>query len=404
MKQISIIVPVYHGRKYIQNMIRQIEACAVAGKGRYALELLFVNDDPSESLENCVDNIRREADLEKIRTEIRVLETDRNRGIHAARIYGLSYSRGEYLLFLDQDDKIADSYFVSQLDCLGEKDAAVCKLLHEGRQFYDTRMPFENVIQKEYFLAVRNPIISPGQVLIRRDKIPHVWRNTSLQNNGADDWLLWLCMLGEGRSFALNPEILFEHVVDGSNESMNVRNMMDSEQEVYDVVSEYKVFSGEELQRLRTTVKNAADGHLQILCKFQKMFFVYDDWMKLQEQGLSIHRFLQGIGVERIAIYGDSYIGKRLYHNLKENGIRVLYFIDRNAQYLEEEIPVCLPDKGLPATDMIIISLVDGINEIRKSLSDLSDARILGIAELLADMKAGLCRSESARTGEEKAL
>lgn len=40
------------------------------------------------------------------------------------------------------------------------------------------------------------------------------------------------------------------------------------------------------------------------------------------------------------AVYGDSYIGKRLHHNLSSNGIEVRYFIDRNVAHLGEEILV----------------------------------------------------------------
>ena len=82
------------------------------------------------------------------------------------------------------------------------------------------------MITRDFIISVRNSIISPGQVLIRRDKIPAVWKNTRLSNNGADDWLLWLCMLGAGAELALNPEILFEHVVEGENESINAVHMI----------------------------------------------------------------------------------------------------------------------------------------------------------------------------------
>ena len=196
MERISVIVPVFHGRKYIDSMIAQIEKCAVMCCGGYSLELLFVNDDPDEPIGARAS--------EKV--EIKVIETDVNRGIHGARVRGLERCTGDYVLFLDQDDRIAREYFVSQLAHLGDADAAVCKLLHEGRQFYDMRMPFEQVITREFIISVRNPIISPGQVLIRKNKVPVVWKESRLRNNGADDWLLWLCMLGTDSVFACNPE------------------------------------------------------------------------------------------------------------------------------------------------------------------------------------------------------
>lgn len=377
MKTISIIVPVYHGRKYIDGMIAQLEKCALAGTDGYALELLFVSDNPGEPIDARPSSA----------IAVHVIKTDRNRGIHGARIRGLEYCSGDYVLFLDQDDRIVPDYFVSQLAHLDDGDAVVCKLLHEGRQFYDTRMPFEDVITREYILSARNPIISPGQVLLRKEKIPELWKTVRLKNNGADDWLLWLCMLAEDDTFSLNPNILFEHVVEGGNESVNAAHMIASEQEIYGVLESADVFPADDMEKLRQAVRAAAEGHIKLLSKFQKMFFIYDQWLRLQERKKYLHDYLKRRGVYRVAIYGDSYIGRRLYYSLRENGVEVCCFIDRNAAYLEEEIPVYPPRPELPAVDCIIISLVEAVEAIREELMRLSEAEIYSIAELLAEMK-----------------
>lgn len=376
MKYVSVIVPVFRGKKYINNMIAQMEDCAVHDTG-VNLELLFINDDPAEQIGNFASK----------KIQIRTIETDVNRGIHGARVRGMEYCTGEYVLFLDQDDRITPNYFTSQLGNIGDDDAVVCKLLHEGRQFYDTRMPFEKVITREFILSVRNPIISPGQVLLRKEKIPETWKRTKLKNNGADDWLLWLCMLAENYKFALNPEILFEHVVEGANESINVAHMMASEREIYEVLASKQTLSSEDLEKLEGAVQAAVEGHVKLLSKFQKMFFVYDSWFQLEEEGRHIYEYLKKNGIRRVAIYGDSYIGKRLYRNLQNNGVEVCCFIDRNASYLEEEIPVHLPKKGLPTVDLIIISLVEAVEVIREELMRLSEARICSLVELFDDMK-----------------
>lgn len=377
MENISVIVPVFHGRKYIETMIAQLELCANIGYDKYKLELVLVNDDPRERIGSFLS--------EKIK--VKILETDKNRGIHGARVRGMEHCTGDYILFLDQDDRIQPTYFSSQLACLGGGDAVVCKLLHEGRQFYDTRMPFEQVVTRDFIISVRNPIISPGQVVIKRNKMPETWTTAVLKNNGADDWLLWLCMLGAGVCFALNPEILFEHVVAGHNESMNVAHMIASEQEIYEVVSRERILTGEELQSLQNAVNAAADEHLKLVSKFQKMFFIYDEWLKLQELGIYVHEYLKDLGINSVAIYGDSYIGKRIYYSLKGNGVEVRYFIDRNAEYLEEEIPVYRPRAGLPAVDAVIISLVEAVEAIRAELIRLSETKIYSLTELFAGMK-----------------
>lgn len=378
MEKISIIVPIYHGREYIDNMIAQIEDCETESHGKYTLELVFVNDSPEELIGRLLS--------EKI--AIRVIETDRNRGIHGARVRGFSFCTGDYVLFLDQDDRILPTYFVSQLACLGNGDAVVCRLIHEGKQYYDTRMPFEQVITKKYIISVRNPIISPGQVLLRKDKISAIWRTVKLKNNGADDWLLWVCMMAEGCTFALNQEILFEHVVAGNNESINVTHMIDSERELYRIAAEKGILKDNELNDLYDAVQNAMADHIKILSKFQKMFFVYDAWMNLYEQGVFIEDYLVENGIHSVAVYGFSYLGKRLYRSFNQGKICVKYFIDINAEYLMQgAIPIYRPEGHLPETDMIIISLVEDVDNIGRKLAELSDAKICGITELFSEMK-----------------
>lgn len=377
MENISVIVPIFHGRKYIDNMIAQLEKCMEKSSNRCTIELLLVNDDPTEQIGSFSS--------EKI--NVKVIETDRNRGIHGARVRGLNHCTGDYVLFLDQDDIIYPDYINSQLEHLNNKDAVVCKLLHEGRQYYDNRTPFEKVINREFMIGCRNPIISPGQVLLKKNRIPKIWTDIALKNNGADDWLLWLCMLSEGSEFALNPNLLFEHVVEGSNESANIQHMENSEKELYEIVTANGILTGQELENLHDTIKNVAAGRVGTLIKFRKMFFVYDAWLRLLEQDINISEYLLKRGIKSIAVYGDNQIGKRLYHVLKKEGICVKYFIDMNAEYLEEEIPVYMPVAPLQNVDMVIISLVESIDSIKKTLSGLLDAKIYGITELIEEIE-----------------
>lgn len=378
MRNVSVVIPIFHGKKYIDSMIAQLEKCAEMGGGKLLLELLFVNDDPQEPIGDVSSDV----------IAVKVLETDENRGIHGARVRGLKTCTGDYVLFLDQDDRIMPDYFVSQFKHLGDGDAVVCKLLHEGRQFYDTRMPFEEVITREFIISVKNPIISPGQVLLRKEKIPRVWRDIKLKNNGADDWLLWLCMLAEGCKFTLTPEVLFEHVVEGNNESINAGHMIESERELYQVIAENRILTGGELEKLHVAVQNVESEHIKLLSKFQKMFFVYNTWMELQEQGIYLEDYLEQQGVQSVAIYGFSYIGKRLSHRLGSGKIAVKYFIDMNAEYLQEEsIQIYKPDAQLPSVDMIIISLVEWTDSIRSTLTALSEAKLCTVAELFENMR-----------------
>lgn len=377
MEKISVIVPVYHGKQYIKAMIAQTERASLRLSADYKTELLLVNDAPEEPLGQYASSV----------IEVVCIETERNRGIHGARVRGLEYCSGDHILFLDQDDRIEADYLKSQLEEIGNADAVVCKLLHEKKQFYDTRMVFEAVINKQYMIGQRNPIISPGQVLIRKDAIPDIWKKTRLKDNGADDWLLWICMMAEGKQFGLNPKILFEHVVEGSNTSLDVGGMIRSEREVFDVLSQSGLLTEEELSTLQRTLQRIEQEHIRMVCKFQKMFFVCHTWMELQNKDISIADHLRSRNIKKVAIYADGYLGKSLYHNLKKDGVCVAYFIDINAEFLEEEIPVYAPGEELPEVDAVIISLVEHIEDVRETLAEKLKVPVWDIGSLLCRME-----------------
>lgn len=376
---VSIIVPVYHGTQYIKNMILQAEACKDNVKRPVNLELLLVNDAPDETING------REYQSGKI--ALHIFNTGINRGIHGARVWGLSRAKGGYILFLDQDDKVAPDYIRSQLETIGDADAAVCRCFHEGKQFYNADFRFEDAVTKEYMMTKGNPIVSPGQVLIRRRSIPEVWTENIMKSNCADDYLLWLCMAARDARFALNQNLLFEHVVDGRNLSIDYNHVTESEQEMYGILAGRKVFGEEDLGKISMMMRQAVCGRTALLVKFRKMFMVLNRLISCREKGYPVGRYLDKRGIKKAAVYGDGYIGKRLMGELREYGIEVVFFIDRNAGYLEEDVPVYRLEDAPADTDAVIISMVQGYEEVRERLREKYGSGVWAVSEIIGEIE-----------------
>ena len=75
--RVSIIVPIYQGKKYIPKLIKMAEMCQEKAQNQQGIELILSNDDPHEKIEESLfsDTIT-----------IHILNTEINRGIQAARI------------------------------------------------------------------------------------------------------------------------------------------------------------------------------------------------------------------------------------------------------------------------------------------------------------------------------
>lgn len=371
---ISIIVPLYYGNQYILRLIREAEACKEKAGNHVKLELILSNDAPDSRIrENFSSDL----------IDILILNTTENRGIQGARIQGLKAAGGEYVVFLDQDDILYPDYIRSQLFHIGNADAVVCRCIHEGRQFYNADMRFEEVITKEYMMTKGDPIISAGQVMLRRTSIPDVWLDHIMKTNCADDYLLWLCMAAENAKFTLNDDILFEHVVNGENLSLDYKRMILSLDEMYEIISDNRVFDGQELSKISAMRKNALFDWIALLEKFREMFFVLNEMMACREAGCPVGRYLKNMGIQRVAIYGGGYLGKRLMGELKEYHVEPLFFIDRNAAYLTEEIPIYKLEDAPDNIEAVIISMVRNYDSVKKELRKKYKVDIYTIGEIL---------------------
>ncbi|MCI9006833.1 MAG: glycosyltransferase family 2 protein [Lachnospiraceae bacterium] len=374
MSFISIIVPIFHGKQYMKDVVNQIEECKRKLSKEDRIELIFVNDDPQEAIPTGFFS-------ELI--SVVVLQTDCNRGIHGARVRGLENSIGKYVLFLDQDDQIAPDYFLSQMQCIGDNDGVVCQVIHEKKRFYNNITPFHKIMNKEYLFRNGSPVISPGQVLLRRDSIPVLWKTCIIQNNGADDFFLWLCMLAEGRNFVLNEQILFEHVVKYHSASLNSYQMMCSEEEVVHVLLDHHVFSDEDNTQLEKMLQRIRKKTLDNLDKFRKMFYVLDDWSMSEEEGDMLENYLVNQEIHCLAVYGFGPLGKRFIRKLRYSKIQVKYIIDQNAAFLETEYPTCMLEDDLEEVDAVIITLVQSEKEIAKRIRERTSAKIFMIGEII---------------------
>lgn len=102
-KKISVIVPVYNAETYLPQCIESIL------KQDYEdLELLLVDDGSSDkSVQICEEYGRRSE-------KIRVL-AQKNSGVSAARNKGIENAKGDYIVFVDADDYLPESFVLSHM-------------------------------------------------------------------------------------------------------------------------------------------------------------------------------------------------------------------------------------------------------------------------------------------------
>ena len=99
MKKFSIIIPAYNAEKTIRACIDDIRNYSYDLR---KVELIVVNDG---SIDRTMD-IVNEVKSKETTLDINIINKD-NGGVSSARNAGLKEATGEYILFLDSDDKLS---------------------------------------------------------------------------------------------------------------------------------------------------------------------------------------------------------------------------------------------------------------------------------------------------------
>jgi glycosyltransferase involved in cell wall biosynthesis len=93
---ISVIIPMYNAENYIVETIDSINKQAKHG---LKIEILVVDDVSQDNSKNIVKNLNNKY--------IRMIELEKNGGTANARNIGIKEAKGEWIQFMDSDDKIS---------------------------------------------------------------------------------------------------------------------------------------------------------------------------------------------------------------------------------------------------------------------------------------------------------
>lgn len=169
MKKISVVVPAYNAEAWIEECISSI-----LQQSRSELEVLVVNNGSVDRTAKIV------AQMAQKDARIRLFE-QQNAGVSAGRNRGIDSAEGEYITFVDADDKIDSQMLEAMTECLEKEaaDIAICDYIAWNGEKTEKRENSENSLKtvdkdtyvSEYLLRGYTRCWS---VLYRRDVIGKV--------------------------------------------------------------------------------------------------------------------------------------------------------------------------------------------------------------------------------------
>lgn len=161
-KLVSIIIPVYNASRFLEETINSIQ------KQTYSnWEAIFIDDCSSDNSYNLIKKYQKED------KRIKLIKNKTNNGVAISRNNGIDYAKGEYLCFLDADDKWHPEKLEKQINFMQELN---CEFSFTGYQFANEKCnPNGKIVSVpnkiNYKQALKNTTIWTSTVMFNMGKL-----------------------------------------------------------------------------------------------------------------------------------------------------------------------------------------------------------------------------------------
>lgn len=201
MKLISVIVPAYNPQNTLLHAFESIFSQTYKN-----IEVLLVNDGSNEQSNSVF------AEAKKNYPQLILLELKTNKGVAAARNYGVEQAKGEYIAFLDQDDIWDKQKLELQSRYLDEHNE-VDYVTSRQRYFLADNVTNTPTWVKPEHINVSLPGFLPGTLMARSNAFKKIGVFDEKLKAGTDDvdWFFRANNAGL-KTYELQQELLFKRI------------------------------------------------------------------------------------------------------------------------------------------------------------------------------------------------
>ena len=161
-KLVSIIIPVYNASRFLEETINWIQEQTYSN-----WEAIFIDDCSSDNSYNLIKKYQKED------KRIKLIKNKTNSGAAVSRNNGIDHAEGDYLCFLDADDKWHPEKLEKQINFMQELN---CEFSFTGYQFANEKCnPNGKIVSVpdkiNYKQALKNTTIWTSTVMFDMNKL-----------------------------------------------------------------------------------------------------------------------------------------------------------------------------------------------------------------------------------------
>lgn len=257
MELVSVIMPCYNDGQYMEEAVRSVK------EQTYPQWELIIIDDGSDDEETIqiINGMKAE--------RIKILHTDRLRPA-GARNYGIQHADGRYILPLDADDRIDQTYIEKAVNIM-ESDDRIGVVYCESDMF-GAKTGKWDLPKYSFQTMLLDNIVFVTALFYREDweKVGGFNRNMAA---GMEDYDFWLGILELGKEIYQIPEILFHYRIKPASRTTGFQADYMQMQAVYrQIYDNHKVFYEKHQEEYAKMLRDALIEQVALRMKYEKMF------------------------------------------------------------------------------------------------------------------------------------
>ena len=232
-RKITIIVPIYNASKYLKRCIESI-----VNQTYNNLEIILIDDGSTDDSGSICDYF---ASKDK---RIKVIHK-KNEGVSSSRNYGIKYSAGDYICFLDSDDYYDHNFIKEMYYKILKQDADIC---YCGYIKFNHKK-VKNTSKKcllNYFSGKTQ--IQTGCFLIKKSLITNHNLRFEEGVSWGEDYRFFASVIFHAKKIAYLKKYYLYYNIAGSNKLSNVKvDMIEKDKKmVFDIISDLSLSKKEE--------------------------------------------------------------------------------------------------------------------------------------------------------------
>lgn len=133
-------------------------------------------------------------------------------------------------------------------------------------------------------------------------------------------------------------------------------------------------------------MKKAEDGKVH---KFKTYYNILNQWLKMKNEGKGLAEYFIKHKWKEVAIYGMGEIGCRLYEELENSAVKIVYAVDKEGGSVYEGLKVYTLEEDWPTADVLVVTAAFAYDKIVTDIQAKVNIPVVSLEEVVTE---GACK------------